>query len=116
MPAKFFSSKLLAIAAAAGTLTMASAPAFAADQSVEVRYGDLDLSSEAGVSALKQRVAVAVRHVCGNADIRNLREVADMNRCRAEAATRSDNDVQLALQNARNGTRLASNESLTIVK
>src|SRR3546814_21198442 len=61
-------------------------------------------------------MALAVKHVFGNANIRNLREVEDMKRCRAEASTHSHNDVELALENARNGTRLASNEGLTVSK
>src|SRR3546814_19145305 len=101
MPAQ----KIFAAAALAGALVLSSVPASAADRSAEVRYGDLDLTSQADVALLKQRVALAVKHVCGNANIRNLREVEDMKHCRAEASTRSHNDVELALENARNGTR-----------
>src|SRR3546814_11080939 len=77
---------------------------------------DVCSSDLADVALLKQRVALAVKHVCGNANIRNLREVEDMKRCRAEASTRSHNDVELALENARNGTRLASKAVLTVSK
>src|SRR3546814_13603234 len=75
---------------------------------------DVCSSDLADVALLKQRVALAVKHVCGNANIRNLREVEDMKRCRAEASTRSHNDVELALENARHGTRLASTAGLTV--
>src|SRR3546814_19584808 len=86
--------KIFAAAALAGALVLSSVPASAADRSAEVRYGDLDLTSQADVALLKQRVALAVKHVCGNATIRNLREVEDMKRCRAEAHTRSPNDAE----------------------
>src|SRR3546814_18420683 len=97
MPAQ----KIFAAAALAGALVLSSVPASAADRSAEVRYGDLDLTSQADIALLKQRVALAVKHVCGNANIRNLREVEDMKRCRNEASTRSHNDLELALENAR---------------
>src|SRR3546814_15114907 len=110
MPAQ----KIFAAAALAGALVLSSVPASAADRSAEVRYVDLDLTSQADVALLKQRVALAVKHVCGNANIRNLREVEDMKRCCAAASTRRHNDVELALDNDRNGTRLARNAGMTL--
>lgn len=100
------------VLAAAG-LALTSAPAFASDRSVEVRYGDLDLTSDGGASTLQQRVKRAVEKVCGRADIRNIAEMQDMRRCRNEASARSTRDVALALEGARNGERLAS---LTVEK
>src|SRR3546814_15415423 len=79
MPAQ----KIFAAAALAGALVLSSVPASAADRSAEVRYGDLDLTSQADVALLKQRVALAVKHVCGHANIRNIREGEDMKRSRA---------------------------------
>jgi UrcA family protein len=54
----------LALALAAAVL---AAPAVAADEapSVSVRYGDLDLTSEAGQRQLDHRLERAVREVCG---------------------------------------------------
>src|SRR3546814_8237928 len=106
--------KIFAAAALAGALVLSSVPASAADRSAEVRYSDLDLTSQADVALLKQRVALAVKYVCGNANIRILREVEDMKRCRAEARTRSHKDVALALENSRYRTRLASTAGLTV--
>src|SRR3546814_13629853 len=76
MPAQ----KIFAAAALAGALVLSSVPASAAARSAEVRYGDLDLTSPADVALLQQRVALAVKHVCSNANIRHLREVGDMKR------------------------------------
>lgn len=100
-------------AIAAGMLTFATAPAFAAERSVEVRFADLDLTTENGASALQQRVKRAVTRVCGRADVRDLVEMQDVKRCRSDASARSARDIALALEGVRNGERLAS---LTVEK
>lgn len=101
-------SRIILVAAAlAGALTVSAVPAIAAERAVEVRYGDLDLSTEAGVAKLQKRVALAVKQVCGVADVRNIAERQDMLRCRKEASSRSSRDVALALDAARNSEQLA---------
>lgn len=70
-------------------LLVASVPATAGTmhaKSVAVSYADLDLSKSAGRDTLARRIATAVRQVCGGADARDLRGLADRNRCRAEAS------------------------------
>lgn len=94
--------------ALAGALTFTAIPASAAERAAEVRYGDLDLSTEAGAATLKKRVAYAVKKVCGAADIRNIAERQDMIRCRKEAAARSTRDVALALDSAGKSEQLAT--------
>lgn len=106
--------KIFAAATLAGALLLSAVPAFAADRSVMVRYGDLDLTTDAGAATLQTRVASAVKQVCGSADIRDLPAMQDMRSCREEARSRSTRDVALAMENARNGRRLASNAGLTI--
>ena len=57
-------------------------------QAQEVRtvsYGDLDLSSEAGIARLDSRIAAAVRAVCTNDDSSLRGKIAERG-CRAEAA------------------------------
>jgi UrcA family protein len=54
-------------------------------KSLTVSFGDLDLGNTAGVNTLYARLRSAARRVCGTADLRNLRAVADVKRCRAEA-------------------------------
>ncbi len=88
MSTPFFRNSLYLAAAAAVSLTGLSGTAFAAERivrSVEVHIGDLDLSKANGRATLDRRIGGAVRKVCGGADLRNLREVADMNQCRSEA-------------------------------
>ncbi len=83
---------LIAVAAVASSL--ATLPALATDaSSTEVRYGDLDLVSDAGTSALYSRLRHASRRVCGSADLRNLREYSAMQSCRVEALDRAVDDV-----------------------
>jgi UrcA family protein len=50
------------------TLTPVTAFAQQVPTSVGVSYGDLDLSSEAGVKTLDRRLATAIRSVCGAYD------------------------------------------------
>ena len=104
--------KTLTLAAvAASTLFVAPASAEAPQTvtsnrtavSRTVGYGDLDLTSTAGQGRFDQRIAVAVRGVCGSASSRDLAELADIRRCRREAAATAANGRELAL--AANGRR-----------
>lgn len=106
----------LVAASFAGALSFSAIPAFAGERSVEVRYDDLDLRSDAGSAQLKQRVFYAVKKVCGSADVRNITELQDMKRCRQAAQAQSSHAVATALENARNGNQLASAGGLTITR
>lgn len=99
---------IFAVAVLAGALSFSTPAAFAAERVAEVHYKDLNLSTEAGAAKLKQRVAYAVKKVCGDADMRNIAERQDLIRCRKEATARSERDVALALDSARNGEQLAT--------
>ena len=54
--------------ALAGTLAAGSTAAMAkqADQSSEVRFGDLDLSTASGKAALDRRIDAAAKKLCGD--------------------------------------------------
>jgi UrcA family protein len=54
-----------AILAAALAATAFATPAFAESDRVNVRYADLDLSTEAGQAQLERRIDKAVRAACG---------------------------------------------------
>ena len=114
---RLFSARLATAALVCG-LAIFSLSAFADStsgktRSVEVRYHDLDISTDKGAAELNKRVAFAIRRVCGSADIRNSIERQDMQRCRAEAKARTSRDIALAMENASEGNRLAS---LTVSK
>ncbi len=90
----------------------ASTSAHAADRetkSLTVNYGDLNLASKAGQEALRQRLVMASRRVCGDSSL-ELAESADEVACRNQAlgeAMASMRTVVAAAQ-ARSNVALAS--------
>lgn len=100
----------LALAAA-----LVSAPAFAAPagagMSATVRFGDLDLATDAGATSLRTRIKYAARAVCGGeVDQRDLTAVRAAQACRQVAMASAEPQMQLALSNARSGHQLAAND------
>ncbi|HKT84533.1 MAG TPA: UrcA family protein [Novosphingobium sp.] len=97
------------------TVVCMAAPAFAQvvvkdghplrEQSREVRFGDLDLDTPDGMDRLNTRIAIAVRNVCGSADNRIMREVADMRNCRDQSIKQAfaDRDRIVAARMAARG-------------
>jgi len=67
---------------------------------VEVRFDDLNLSTERGTTALYHRITNAARQVCPSQYVRGLSMVAASQKCQAEAIARAVHDVnspQLAM-------------------
>lgn len=96
----------------AALLACASLPAIAADPEghrAEVRYGDLDLTTAAGVKALRKRVEAAATKVCA-ADNSNAadRETA-IRMCRKIALARTQAAVEFAQSKAQSSKQLAQN-------
>lgn len=88
---KFSFMLLAAPLAASGTLAPAAASALDEEQqSVTVRYDDLNLSSESGRDRLMGRVKMAIRQVCSSNGRRTLAERADTRRCEAESGREAD--------------------------
>ena len=99
------------------TLAIAAVPASAAEGvqfASDVRYGDLNLSSDAGVAQLQRRVASAARKVCGNADGRDIEASQAAAACRREAISSAAPKVELAVANARNGQKLAASAAIEV--
>ncbi len=88
----------------------ASAQAGLVQQTHEVSYNDLDLTSQAGRDHLDQRLRVAVKQVCGSANSRDLREMLQVRRCRREALATSTHGRDLAIANSthRQGMAMAA--------
>lgn len=112
----FARTAFFAVTAAALALT---GPAALAGQietgaSVPVRFGDLDLTTEKGVTTLKRRINSAVAKTCGRADIRDLRQSAVIDACRDFAMSKANPEVELAVAAARKGERYASATPITI--
>jgi len=61
--------------------------------SLVVRYGDLDLTTDAGVQTLYRRLAVAAHEVCPFEDSKSLTQVAYNHTCRTEAIARAVHDI-----------------------
>jgi|GEM_PF-923271 UrcA family protein len=82
------------IATAAVAVTLASAPAHAADRHQKVEYSDLDLSTEAGQAKFKSRVMRAVRNVCAFPQARTSFERLDQLQCEARAKSVAMNKAE----------------------
>lgn len=82
---------------AAGSLALMAGQAVAADQdtvpTARVRYGDLNLATDAGARALYQRIQAAARTVCPIVDLRDLARLVEAQACRREAIERAVNAV-----------------------
>ena len=87
----------IAAAVAVALTSIAAAPAVAQD-TVAVRYGDLDLTTAAGTQILDQRLEAGVNAVCARPDIRDLKSMVAFEQCK-DAAMISANE-QLARQGA----------------
>jgi UrcA family protein len=90
-----FTRTSAAVAALACLLAGTAHAGSAVPSSVTVAYGDLNLASEQGASALYARVAYAARQVCGGngLDIRNLQAFASERACESQAISRAVQDV-----------------------
>lgn len=73
-----------------------------------VHYDDLDLDTPQGRARLDARIASAVDHVCGNADIRDLRGVAAVNDCRDESLQQAISARDTMLASRGNAQRVAA--------
>lgn len=110
-------SKSLFAAVAAATIF--AAPAYAGtvqDNSVTVRYGDLNLASQDGVAAFIARVTRAATSVCRPADTRRLDQAQAFAACRVKAIADATPQMQFAINAARKGEAYADarGASLTV--
>ena len=91
---------LLALTACVGALSTAFAATSDADApKVTVRYGHLDLSTEAGAKSLYNRISMAARQVCPSDDARDLSRTTIARACQhaaIERAVRAVNSPHLA--------------------
>ena len=106
-----FARNALSLILAAG-LTISGSAALAGTveggTTVPVRFGDLDLKTEAGVTALKQRIARAARKACRVDNIRDLKQMSAADACRESALSTALREVELAVAAAHKGESYAS--------
>jgi len=77
--------KIAIIAAVAAALS--SVPAVA-QETVAVRYGDVDVASPAGTQVLANRIEAGAKNVCGRPDLRDIKATVAFQECK-EAAVQS---------------------------
>jgi UrcA family protein len=95
-----FATSALAIVAAAAI----AGPAYAADadtQSTTIHYRDLDLTTDAGATALKQRINRAAANICSPAVGRALEELARFAACRNAAIASASPQMNAVIASAR---------------
>lgn len=83
---------------AAILLVAAGAPALAAPPERTIPYGDLNLSSPAGIATFRARIERVVGQACGRADPADLNGLNEVRRCRSDmlAAVGARRDALLA--------------------
>lgn len=105
-----FNRTLSALAAVAlsGAAMAVSTPAAAQEQdSVVVRYADLDLSTPAGAERFEQRLRRASADVCGDVSI-DLEISGAVKACRARAIANAKADLQVAMAKPAGGNRVVA--------
>lgn len=75
-----------------------ASPALAQADTRAVSYADLDLSQSAGQAALESRLRSAVRQVCGDPGVRDLKEMYAQRACRSQALAKAKADMTLAIR------------------
>lgn len=100
----FKTGTMVAIAAIA--MLTQTAPAFAKAEQVSrrVSYADLDLSTPAGQRSLHNRIAFAVRQICGDlSSVYSSYELSMLSKCNREAWSSSNKQVADAVSRATTG-------------
>jgi UrcA family protein len=95
------------------TMFAATAPVFAGPAleaiptSREVRYGDLDLSTERGQQRFETRIKAAVRLVCGDVSNQAPAEMEHIKACKVQALSKARRDAATVIAQYENDTRVA---------
>ncbi len=85
---------MLALTACVGVLSTASAATPDADVPMAtVRYGDLNLSTDAGAKTLYARISTAARQVCPSVESRDLSHLSAAHACQRAAIDRAVHSV-----------------------
>jgi UrcA family protein len=105
-------AKALLASVTAGLVTFAVSPAQAeldAPRSVLVRYGDLDLKSDAGRATLDKRIAFAAGTVCGPADGLSYSSRRSVAACEERAIANASRGLVEVFASAQGEIRVAAN-------
>lgn len=69
-----------------------------------ISYADLDLSAKEGQDRLETRIKSAIRQVCGEANPRELSNIAAIQQCRVSAMNAARRDMKVAIANYSSGS------------
>lgn len=69
-----------------------------------ISYADLDLSAKEGQARLETRIKSAIRQVCGEANPRDLSNIAIIQQCRMSAMNTARRDMKVAIANYNSGS------------
>lgn len=108
-----FSVTAAALSAIAAISVATAAPAMAGEanrttKSIEVFYGDLDLTQAAHENILQKRIKGAVKKVCGRVDSRDLKDMRDHGRCTHEARLSGKRAMVTMMANAKQANGAAT--------
>jgi len=81
-----------------------ASPAHAADDATQhttIHYRDLDLTTDAGAAALKQRIVRAATNVCGSPDGRTVDDLTRYDACRNAAIASASPQMNAVIASAR---------------
>lgn len=94
----------------AALLLAATTSALAAEPSLRIHFGDLDLSRPSGAATLQGRIERAVRQACGRATVGDLNTQQETRRCRQQvlASVAPRRDALLAASAPSGSRRLAA--------
>ncbi|MFA6219795.1 MAG: UrcA family protein [Erythrobacter sp.] len=83
--------------------------------SIEVPYGDLDLTGPAGVEKLTSRVRAAARRVCDlRSDRVSIEETMVARDCFRRSFAQAENDIHLTVATVRDGTAIAGLRTIKV--
>lgn len=115
-----FAQKSLFAAAALAAAAVTVSPAFAGVsgtiRTTTVSYADLDLRTDAGVSALNDRIRRAATQVCGRAAPMSLVDFADMMECRSDAVANARRASVTLIAQANSDERLAARDGSIAIR
>ncbi|OYU34187.1 MAG: hypothetical protein CFE35_16350 [Novosphingobium sp. PASSN1] len=103
---KKFLSPIVAVAALVSAVPVVAASPLDVGV-VSINYTNMDLSTAAGRAQLEARVNIAVRRACGDAQIGDRDEQAEIAACRAQARAAVEPQITAVVARASNAVALA---------
>jgi UrcA family protein len=100
--------RILTLATIGAALMSATAASADDVRRVPISFADLDLTRDADVERLRDRVGIAARRACYSSVRLPLSEALDRQRCLASAKEGAEGQIRSAVAQIRSGTAVAS--------